>query len=221
LAKHRDCQEKLRAEINETLTKVKARGDAYFTANDFESMPYLVAITKVRLNHLSASVRGQTPLSPRQEVLRIHSVAIDLVRVPLQDDIVPLTKPIVGTSGRVYTELHIPKGTAITVSMIGHSLCVFSTRPSPPRWNAHRIRFFCGRNQDLWGSDAYEFRPERWFDVKEQVESPIGVYGNLCDHPSVPMEPFSTEASGSLSSAFAGGVRSCIGWRFAYVDRLS
>ena len=48
LAKHRDCQEKLRAEINETLAKVNARGDADFTANDFESMPYLVAVTKVR-----------------------------------------------------------------------------------------------------------------------------------------------------------------------------
>ena len=28
--------------------KVRARGDADFTANDFESMPYLVAWTKVR-----------------------------------------------------------------------------------------------------------------------------------------------------------------------------
>ena len=41
---------------------------------------------------------------------------------------------------------------------------------------------FCGRNQDLWGSDAHEFRPERWFEMKEQVESPVGVYGNLYVH---------------------------------------
>ena len=51
LARHRDCQEKLRTEINETLEKVKARGDVDFTANDFESMPYLVAIMKVRRSH--------------------------------------------------------------------------------------------------------------------------------------------------------------------------
>jgi len=49
MAKHRDLQEKLRTEINETLEKIKARGDTDFTANDLESMPYLVAITKVRL----------------------------------------------------------------------------------------------------------------------------------------------------------------------------
>jgi len=52
MAKHRDLQEKLRTEINETLEKVKARGDADLTANDFENMPYLVAITKVRRSHL-------------------------------------------------------------------------------------------------------------------------------------------------------------------------
>ena len=47
MAKHRDYQEKLRAEINETLAKIKARGDADFAADDFESMTYLVAFTKV------------------------------------------------------------------------------------------------------------------------------------------------------------------------------
>ena len=39
-----------------------------------------------------------------------------------------------------------------------------------------------GRNQGLWGPDAYEFRPERWFEMDEQVESPVGVDGNLYGH---------------------------------------
>ena len=56
MAKHRKCQEKLRAEINETLEKIKARGDADFTANDLENMPYLVAVTKVPWNHLVVSL---------------------------------------------------------------------------------------------------------------------------------------------------------------------
>ena len=64
LAKHQDCQEKLRREIKETLEKVKARGDADFTASDFESMPYLVAITKVLWNHLFVLQRGRNSLSP-------------------------------------------------------------------------------------------------------------------------------------------------------------
>ena len=60
LAKHRDFQDKLRAEINETLAKINARGDTDFTADDFESMPYLVAFTKVCWNHLFLPLnRGQ------------------------------------------------------------------------------------------------------------------------------------------------------------------
>lgn len=55
MAKHRDFQEKLRAEVNETLAKVKARGDAGFTASDFDGMPNLIAFTKVRRNCLFVS----------------------------------------------------------------------------------------------------------------------------------------------------------------------
>ena len=46
----------------------------------------------------------------------------------MQDDVLPLTKPIVGTSGKVYTELPIPKGTIVTVSMSGYHLCLFSVK---------------------------------------------------------------------------------------------
>jgi len=155
LAKHRDCQAKLRAEINETLAKAKARGDADLTANDFESMPYLVAFTK--------------------ETLRMYPIVVEVNRTPLEDDVLPLTKPVIGTSGRVYTELPVPKGIPLCISTMGYNL-----------------------NKELWGSDAHEFRPERWLEMKEQVESPVGVYGNL--------------------STFSGGVRSCIGWRFAVIE---
>jgi len=155
LAKHHDFQEKLRAEINETLEKVKARGDGDITANDFENMPHLVAVTK--------------------EALRLHPIVVEIMRVSTRDDVLPLTKPIVGTSGTVHTEILIPKGTTITLSLIGYNL-----------------------NKDLWGPDAYEFRPERWLEMNEKAESPVGVYGNL--------------------STFSGGIRSCIGWRFAVIE---
>ena len=44
-------------EINETLAKVRARGGAGFMANDFESIPCLVAVTKVRRDHSLASLK--------------------------------------------------------------------------------------------------------------------------------------------------------------------
>ena len=48
LAKNRDVQDELRAEVIEAWGKVKKRGDSEFVANDFDSMPYLVAVVKVR-----------------------------------------------------------------------------------------------------------------------------------------------------------------------------
>ena len=47
LAKNRNVQEKLRKEIMKTLASIRARGGNDFTANDFESMPYLLAVGKV------------------------------------------------------------------------------------------------------------------------------------------------------------------------------
>ena len=44
-------------------------------------------------------------------------------------------------------------------------------RSVPPRY----------RDKDMWGPDAYEFRPERWLDTDDSKPfSPVGVYGNLC-----------------------------------------
>ncbi|KAJ8583434.1 cytochrome P450 [Rhizopogon salebrosus TDB-379] len=56
------------------------------------------------------------------------------------------------------------------------------------------------RNKDIWGEDAHIFNPERWLDgiAKEKKATSLGVYSNLM--------------------TFLGGVRACIGWRFAVVE---
>ncbi|KAF8963608.1 cytochrome P450 [Flammula alnicola] len=52
------------------------------------------------------------------------------------------------------------------------------------------------RNKDVFGPDSHVYDPERWI-IPGRVKNlaSVGVYGNLL--------------------SFAGGVRSCIGWRFA------
>jgi len=107
--------------------------------------------------------------------LRVHPAGIEIERVATKDDVLPLTKPIVGVSGKVYKELPVPAGTLIRISMVGYNL-----------------------NKDVWGSDAREFRPERWLETSKEPETHVGVYGNL--------------------STFGGGAKTCIGWRFAVVD---
>jgi len=48
LAKHPEVQARLREEIIETRNKIKARGETEFTTNDFDAMPYTIAVMKVR-----------------------------------------------------------------------------------------------------------------------------------------------------------------------------
>ncbi|TFK44496.1 cytochrome P450 [Crucibulum laeve] len=55
------------------------------------------------------------------------------------------------------------------------------------------------RNKEIFGEDAHQFNPERWLQEAGEKRGPtLGVYGNLL--------------------TFAGGVRTCIGWRFAIYE---
>ncbi|GLB37309.1 putative cytochrome p450 [Lyophyllum shimeji] len=52
------------------------------------------------------------------------------------------------------------------------------------------------RNKEVFGEDADTFNPERWLRETDEKKGPtLGVYANLL--------------------TFAGGIRTCIGWRFA------
>ncbi|KAI0031691.1 cytochrome P450 [Vararia minispora EC-137] len=51
------------------------------------------------------------------------------------------------------------------------------------------------RSKAIWGDDAYEFKPERWTDLPATASSIPGVWGS--------------------SMTFSGGLRACIGYRFA------
>ena len=77
----------------------------------------------------------------------------------MKDARVPPYKPIQGRNGEELQELLIPKGTKIVLSIQG-----------------------CNRASDLWGSDALEFKPERWLNElpKNLVDAKVpGVYSHL------------------------------------------
>ena len=52
----------------------------------------------------------------------MYSPVIEISRVAWNDDVIPLSKPIVGTSGKVYNELQVPGGTTVAVSIYGYNL---------------------------------------------------------------------------------------------------
>ncbi|TFK25554.1 cytochrome P450 [Coprinopsis marcescibilis] len=158
LARHPEVQEKLRREIREVERAIRARGGSDFTATDLDNMTYLHAVIK--------------------ESMRYHPALYQNYRQAARDDVIPLSKPIVGPDGQLTNSLPISKGTKIILSIAAYN-----------------------RNQETFGEDAHEYNPERWLDSKEKKGPTLGVYGNLL--------------------TFAGGIRTCIGWRFALYEVLS
>ncbi|KAJ6488255.1 cytochrome P450 [Mycena vitilis] len=156
LARQPKIQSRLRSEIRSMERMVQARGSYEFTTNDIESMPYLLAVVK--------------------EVLRFHPVSFTNFRQSATDDVLPLLQPITLRSGEVISELPVPKGMKVIISIAAYN-----------------------RNKDVFGHDAHHFNPERWLDGSmRKPEAPVGVYANLL--------------------TFAGGLRTCIGWRFAVLE---
>jgi len=137
LARRPEVQQRLREEVTEAHEASRARGNEDFTSEDIDNMSFTDAVVK--------------------EVLRCHAPIIEVERVALEDHVLPLTRPMVGRSGKVHQSLPIPKGTNISVSCWGYNL-----------------------NPDAWGPDAMEFRPERWLEPpSEKIQTSLGVYANL------------------------------------------
>ncbi|KAI3614092.1 cytochrome p450 [Moniliophthora roreri] len=156
LSRHPLTQGNLRREIRARRKVIHDRGDTEFTVQDLDAMPYLSSVLK--------------------ESLRLHPVAMHILRQSAREDVLPLSGPIELTTGEKVTQLSVPKGLRIVASVAAYN-----------------------RNQNIFGEDAHEFNPERWLGPSRvKTDAPLGVYANL--------------------ATFSGGVRSCIGWRFAVLE---
>jgi len=137
LAKQPAIQVKLRAEIQAVWRTVRGRGDHKLGSKDLEAMNYTLAVVK--------------------ETLRFHPSAHYGYRIALQDDVLPLSRPITTISGKTVTEVPVRKGLGIYISIAGYN-----------------------RNPDVFGADAHVFNPERWMNDSVRTDiAPVGVYNNL------------------------------------------
>ncbi|KZV83332.1 cytochrome P450, partial [Exidia glandulosa HHB12029] len=110
-----------------------------------------------------------------RETLRLYSVVASTLRSALEDDVIPLSSPITDRKGQVMNEIKVQMGDVIFVPIT-----------------------VLNRAEDIWGSDAHEFRPERWMNMSEKASNIPGIFAGL--------------------ATFIGGPRSCIGYRFAIVE---
>ncbi|KAJ7167917.1 cytochrome P450 [Mycena filopes] len=82
------------------------------------------------------------------EVLRLHPPVGETLRTAACDDVIPLSTPIVTPSGETISSIAIAKGSTVMAPI----RCI-------------------NRSEALWGPDAKEFKPERWFaDITTQAK---------------------------------------------------
>lgn len=167
-----DYQQKLRDEI---LAARSLHGDD-IPYDDLMQLPFLDAVCRETLRlYVCASIprylansfprvldtpqsgspcAGESASCPLRKRLSLH-----IGGRAVKDTVMPLSTPIRSTDGKLLTEVHVPKGTAVLLNLIASN-----------------------RNKDLWGADAEEWRPERWLgELPREVEdAPIpGIYSHL------------------------------------------
>ncbi|QRW26064.1 cytochrome P450 family protein [Rhizoctonia solani] len=114
-----------------------------------------------------------------RESLRIYAPAPLVVRIAAKDWTLPLYYPIKSKDGKLMSStINVSKGTAVYISFRA-----------------------ANRDERTWGSDAGEFRPDRW--LKPLLESVSDAR-----MPSVY----------SSIMTFSGGLRSCPGMKFALLE---
>ncbi|KIK10588.1 hypothetical protein PISMIDRAFT_690940, partial [Pisolithus microcarpus 441] len=114
LARNPDIQSKLRQEL-------LAFSEEPTYDQQQHSLPYLDAVL--------------------HETLRVHPAVTDLTRVAVEDDIIPLSEPVVTQSGESVNSISVARGTLIGIPIS----CI-------------------NRSTEIWGADAKVFRPERWLE---------------------------------------------------------
>jgi cytochrome P450 len=133
VAKDKDLQQKLRDEINEQVLM----GDLEsMTPEQYDALPLLDNVTK--------------------ETLRLYSPVHSTNREALEDDVIPLSKPIIDKNNRPVNALVVRKGQPIIIQIAAYN-----------------------RSEEVWGPTAMDFNPDRWNDLPESVTDSKIPHGHL------------------------------------------
>ncbi|KAJ7588140.1 cytochrome P450 [Mycena floridula] len=90
------------------------------------------------------------------EILRLHPAVPDTTREAHEDDVMPLSTPIVTATGQTVSSIAIPKGTSVTIPILA-----------------------INTSENFWGPDAKIFRPERWLESDSKLATDIQSYRHI------------------------------------------
>ncbi|KAI0648481.1 cytochrome P450 [Trametes meyenii] len=113
-----------------------------------------------------------------RETLRVFPPIRSLARAVRKDGVLPLSAPIRGVDGSPIHSVPVKKGMMVLTDL-----------------------YACNTNEELWGEDAKEWKPDRWLKPLPRAleEAPIpGVYSHMM--------------------TFIGGGRACIGFKFSQLE---
>jgi cytochrome P450 len=113
-----------------------------------------------------------------RETLRLYPPAPGVMRTTRKDVVLPLSAPIQDVDGRKVHEIFIPKNT-----------------------NVYAQIYNLNRDPSIWGSDAAEWKPERWLAPLPQSVADASIQGVYTN-----------------TMTFIGGPRGCIGFRFSQLE---
>ncbi|KAJ7762647.1 cytochrome P450 [Mycena metata] len=129
LSIHQSVQSKLREELLSLDTDSP-------TMDELNSLPYLESVIR--------------------ETMRLYPPVSFTIRIAMEDDVIPLSKPYLDRNGRSYDSISVQEGTEIRIDIAAVHL-----------------------DKDLWGEDAEDFRPSRWENIPEAASRIPGVWANL------------------------------------------
>ncbi|THV07087.1 cytochrome P450 [Dendrothele bispora CBS 962.96] len=140
LSRHQEHQQRILEEIHAIKSaKLDAGEDASFTSHDYDSMPFFNACIK--------------------EALRMYSIVITFTRCTDRDDVIPLSEPVISTSGEKLTQIPVKKSQRVIIDITSYNRSSLKS---------------------VWGEDANKWNPERFLNSKNlQQMTTLGVYSNL------------------------------------------